>query len=131
MAAGISATEANALLASLLNGTAFTAYGPICIQLHVGAPGAAGTANIAGETLRVTTGSSPFAAPSGGVTTNNNAVTWTSVTTSETYTYVTFWSALTGGVFIGSGTITASPVTSGSNFTLAAGGVTVSIPVAS
>lgn len=130
MAAGISPTVGNALLASILNATAFTAYGPTFVQLHVGAPGAAGTANVAGETLRVTTGSSPFAAPAGGITTNNNAITWTSVTTSETYTYITLWSTLTAGVFIASGTIIASPVSSGSNFILAAGGVTVSIPVA-
>src|ERR1019366_4178397 len=131
MAAGISATLGNALLASVLNAAAFTAYGPTFAQLHVGAPGAAGTANVAGESTRATTGSSPFAAPSGGSTTNNNAITWTSVTTSETYTYITLWSSSTGGVFIASGTITASPITVGSNFTLAAGGLTVSIPVAS
>lgn len=130
MAAGISATVGNALLASLLNDSAFTAYGPTWVQLHVGAPGAAGTANVAGESTRESTGSSPFATPSGGSTTNNNAITWTSVSTSETYTYVSIWSASTSGVFLASGTITASPIASGSNFTLAAGGVTVSIPVA-
>jgi hypothetical protein len=130
VAAGISATVANALLASILNGTAFTAYGPLFVQLHVGSPGSAGTANIAGETLRVTTGSSPFSAPAGGSTTSANAVAWTGVSTTETYTYVTFWSALTGGVFIASGTITSTAVTAGGNFTIPAGDIAVAIPCA-
>ena len=131
MAAGISATVGDALLASILNDTAFTAYGPTYVQLHVGAPGSAGTANIAGESTRVTTGTTPFASPSGGSTTNNNAINWTSVSTSETYTYVTLWSALTSGTFIASGTITASAVSVGDNFSIPIGDMTVSLPVAS
>jgi len=129
MAAGISATVGDALLASILNSTAFTAYGPAYVQLHTGAPGAAGTANIAGETTRESAGT--FAAPSGGSTTNNAAINWTSVSTSETYTYITLWSAASSGTFIASGTITASAVTSGDNFSIPIGDATVSIPVAS
>ena len=52
MADGASSTVVNAFLASLLNGTAFTNYGTLYCQLHVGAPGSAGTSNVAGESTR-------------------------------------------------------------------------------
>ena len=129
MADGVSSTVGNALLASILNATAFTTYGPAYVQLHVGAPGAAGTTNIAGETTRESAGT--FAAPSGGSTTNLAAINWTSVSTSETYTNVSPWSAATSGTFITSGTITASAVTAGDNFSIPISDCVVSIPVAS
>ena len=129
MADGASSTVVNAFLASLLNGSAFTAYGTLYCQLHVGAPGAAGTSNIAGENTRQAAGT--FTAPSGGSSTNNAAVTWTSVTTAETYNNVTLWSASSGGTFIASGTITASAVNIGDTFTIPIGDITVSMPVAS
>jgi hypothetical protein len=128
MADGISSTVGDALLASILNDTAFTAYGPVYVQLHVGAPGAAGTANIAGETTRESAGT--FATPSGGSTTNSAAINWTSVSTSETYTNITLWSAATSGTFVASGTITASAVTVGDNFSIPIGDATVSVTVA-
>ena len=52
MAAGASATVVDAFLASILNDVAFTLYGPVYVQLHTGAPGANGTANVAGESTR-------------------------------------------------------------------------------
>ena len=131
MADGASSTIVNALLASVLNDTAFTAYGPVYIQLHTGAPGAAGTSNIAGESTRVSAGSnSAFTAPSGGSCTNSNAITWLVVTTAETYTHVSIWSALTSGVFIASGSITANAVAIGDTFTIPIGDLTVSMPIA-
>ena len=131
MAVGVSATVGNAFLASILNDTAFTAYGPLYVQLHTGAPGPNGTANVAGESTRESSGSSPFAAPSGGTTTSNNAVTWTDVSTDETYTDVSLWSLATSGVFVASGTITANAVETGDTFTIPAGDITVSIAIAS
>jgi hypothetical protein len=99
------------------------------VQLHTGNPGAAGTANIAGESTREqATGTFTI---SGGSTTNPNAVNWTSVSTAETYTDVTLWSAPTGGVFLGSGTITANAVAIGDNFSIPIGDMTISMPVAS
>lgn len=129
MADGAAAGIVDAFLAAILNGTAFTAYGGLYAQLHVGAPGAAGTANIAGETTREPSGA--FAAPSGGASSNLAAITWTSVSTSETYTNVTFWSAATGGTFIASGTITATAIIAGNTFTIPAGDAAVSMPTAS
>lgn len=129
MADGASSAVVNAFLASLLNGTAFTNYGTLYVQLHTGAPGAAGTSNVAGESTRQAAGT--FTSPSGGSSTNNAAVTWTSVTTAETYTHVSLWSASTSGTFIASGSITANAVSIGDTFTIPISDITVSMPVAS
>lgn len=131
MSDGASATVVNALLASILNDAAFTAFGPVFVQLHTGAPGAAGTSNVAGESTRQSAGAnSAFAAPSAGSTTNSNAINWTSVTTAETYTHVSIWSALNAGTFLASGSITANAVGVGDNFSIPVGDMTVSMPVA-
>lgn len=129
MTTGASSTLVDAFLASILNGTAFTPYTGPYVQLHVGDPGAAGTANPAGETTREqATGTFVIAA---GATTNPAAIAWSSVTTAETYTYISLWSAASGGTFLASGTITANPVAVGDNFTIPVGDATISMPVAS
>jgi hypothetical protein len=129
VADNVSSGVANSILALILNGTAFSGFATPYVQLHVGAPGAAGTTNVAGNNTRQATGA--FAAPSGGSTTNNAAINWTSVSTSETYNNVSLWSAVTAGTFICSGTISASALTAGQNFQIPAAGMTVSLPVAS
>jgi hypothetical protein len=129
MADNISPGAANSVLALLLNGTAFSGFATPYVQLHTGAPGAAGTTSIAGNNTRQPTGA--FATPSGGSTTNNAAINWTSVSTSETYSHVSLWSASTAGTFICSGAISASAITAGQNFQIPAAGMTVSLPVAS
>jgi hypothetical protein len=129
MADGIASGPANSVLALLFNGTAFAGFATPFAQLHVGSPGAAGTTNPAGNTVRQATGA--IATPVGGSATNVAAINWTSVSTSETYSHVSIWSAASGGTFIASGTITAAAVVAGNNFQIAIGGMTVSIPVAS
>jgi len=129
MADGASSTVVNAFLASLVNGTSFTNYGTLYVQLHVGAPGSAGTSNPAGNTTRQAAGT--FTAPSGGSSTNNAAVTWAGVGTAETYSHISLWSLASGGVFIASGSITANAVSIGDTFTIPIGDITVSMPVAS
>jgi hypothetical protein len=132
MPPGIAAGTANSVLALMLNGTVWAGYSVIYAQLHIGQPGAAGTANIAGESLRVSCGGAPaFAAPSSGQTLNNNVITWNSVTASETYAFCSLWTALTAGVFIASGTVTAAPIVVGNNFSIPVGGLAVSLPLAS
>jgi hypothetical protein len=128
MADGASSTVVNAFLASLLNGTAFTNYGTTFVQLHTGAPGAAGTTTIAGNNTRQASGT--FTAPSGGSSTNNAAITWTNVNTAETYSHVSIWSLVSGGTFLASGSITANPVAIGDTFTIPINDITVSMPVA-
>jgi len=129
MADNISAGVANSVLNALVNGVSFAGFSATYALLHVGAPGAAGTSNIAGNNVRQAAG--VFAAPAGGSTTNSGAINWTSVSTSETYSHVSLWSASSGGTFIASGSITAGAILAGQNFTIPAGGLSVTLPVAS
>lgn len=129
MADNIAAGPANSVLGLLLNGTAFAGYSTPYVQLHTGAPGSAGSANVAGNATRQAAGA--FATPAGGSTSNSAAVNWTSVSTSETYTHCSLWSAGSGGTFICSGSISAGSITAGQNFQIPAGGLSVSLPVAS
>lgn len=121
MATSWSATAGNAALTSLTGTYSW-------VQLHVGAPGAAGTSNPAVETTRkqVTWGTA-----SSGLISNTNALTWTNVAGSEDYTFFTVWTLSSAGVFGFSGTITANPVTAGDTFTIAIGDLDVSLVLAS
>jgi hypothetical protein len=129
MADGTAGGVADSLLGLMLNGTAYAGNTGTYVQMHVGLPGPNGTANVAGNTTRVAAGT--FARAAAGSWQNSAAINWTAVSTSETYTHATLWSAPSGGTFIQSGTIAASPITSGSNFQIAANGLTVGMPVAS
>lgn len=129
MAVAAAVAIVNAWLASILNGTAPTTYSAPYVQLHTGDPGTAGTSNVAGESAREqATGTWTV---SGGSATNPNAINWTSVTANETYTDISLWTAASGGTFIASGTITATAVSIGNNFSIPAGDLTVSMPTAS
>lgn len=97
-------------------------------KLHVGAPGAALTANPATETDRqeVTWGSA-----SGGERANSNELEWLSVAGTEDFSHITTHTAETAGTPGISGTLTANPVTAGDTFTIGVGDLTVSVPLAS
>jgi hypothetical protein len=129
MAVGFAVGTANSILNSLARATAWTPPAACYIQLHVGDPGAAGTANVAAETDRVqgTFGS----AASGGAISNTAALTWTAVAGAEDYTHYSAWSASTSGTFLFSGTVTANAVAIGDNFTIPIGDLDLAIPVAS
>lgn len=132
MPPGISTPVANSVLALMLNATAWAGYNTIFAQLHTGPPGPAGTLSVAAESTRVTCGTAPaFAVPANGQTLNNNVLLWTNVISAETYSFVTLWNALTAGVFIASGTITAQAISPGNNFSIPVGGLAISIPLAS
>lgn len=98
------------------------------MKLHIGAPGAAGTANPAANTTRKQV---TWNISSAGATTNSNAPTWTSVPSSETYTDCSFWSASSGGTFGFSGTVTNGAVSSGNDFDIPIGSLAVSTTLAS
>jgi hypothetical protein len=132
MPTGVSTPIANSILALMLNGTAWPGYSATWAQLHTASPGPAGTLAIAAESTRVTCGTAPaFAVPANGQTLNSNMILWSNVVANETYAFVTLWSALTGGVFIASGTITSQPIIIGNNFQIPAGGLAIALPVAS
>jgi hypothetical protein len=96
------------------------------VKLHLGDPGAAGTANPAVETTRkqVTFGS----AATGRAISNTAAVEWLNVSTTETYTWVSFWDASTAGNFLGRDDLSASAaVTAGDTFRIPIGDLDLSV----
>jgi hypothetical protein len=122
MAVGLSPTAAGQMLTTFKTNYTWA-------QLHVGDPGAVGTANVAAETdrIQVTWTSS--------VTTqamaNTNLLEWLTVAGSEDYTHISLWTASTAGTFGASGTVTANAVTTGDTFQIPIGDLDVTLPVAS
>jgi hypothetical protein len=129
MAVGLASATAQSLLNALFNQTNYTAPTALHIQLHVGDPGSAGTANVATETDRQDITSS-FSTASGGTVTNDVAISWTTVAGSEDYTHYSVWSASTNGTFYWSGVITANAVTAGDTFTIPVGDLDGTMSVA-
>lgn len=123
MADGLSTTVANAALTSIVGTNAAD------VQLHTGAPGAAGTANVSSTTTRqsVTWGS-----PSAGSVAASNQPAWTSWagTNGEVDTDISFWSAPTSGTF-GMSMQLSAPVTMNTGDSLTLTSITVTIPTAS
>lgn len=133
MALGLSAANANAFLNWLCRATAMpTAPAGFFMKLHIGDPGAAGTANVAGNDTRkaVTFGS----VAAGGLISNTVAVTWAvgDVDTAEDYSHYSIWDTVgpAGGVFQGSGLMTANAVLVGNEFVIPVGDVDLSFLVA-
>jgi len=57
-------------------------------------------------------------------------MTWTAVSTSETYSHFSVWDASSGGNFQVSGTVTASAIASGNDFEVGIGDLVVNVPIA-
>ncbi len=127
MAVGMSTATANSILNAIGNATAYSLTN-VYVKLHIGDPGAAGTANAATETTRKVVS---FGAASGGSMTNDAAITWTSITGSQDATHFSLWDDVSAGNFVGSGTITANAYTAGDTYNVAAGALTLSLTVAS
>src|SRR5688500_5584885 len=121
MPTGWSSTAGNAALTTLIGTYTW-------VQLHVGDPGAAGTANVATEADRVQVDWGTVAA---GAVANDAAVEWTNVAGTEDYTHFTVWSLAAAGVFGFSGTVTANAVTTGDTFSIPIGDLDVSLTLAS
>lgn len=121
----LSDTVKNSLLDALCRNVSYQNAAVWC-KLHIGAPGAAGTANPAGETTRqqATFGS---AAASRAIS-NTALIEWANVSTTETITHVSLWSASSGGTFLGSDALPSGiAVTATDNLRIAIGDVDVSI----
>jgi hypothetical protein len=115
----------NAILDAFARNVSY-ANSAVWVKLHTGDPGAAGTNNAAAETTRkqATFGS----AASGGAISNTAALDWTNVSTTETYSHVSFWTASTAGTFLGSDDLAvAKAVTAGDNFSIPIGDLDLSI----
>jgi hypothetical protein len=127
MATGISDYLAGAWLDALGNNTSF-AVATVYVKLHVGDPGAAGTANAATETTRK---SASFGAASSGSLASDADITWTNIAGSQDATHFTAWDNISAGNFLFSGTVTANAYNAGDTFTIASGSLTVSLTLAS
>jgi hypothetical protein len=103
MTVGLAPATAAAIL-NIYRATNITAPAAIYMKLHIGDPGAAGTANSSAVTTR---NAITWNAPSGGSMTLL-AVSGYSMTTAETITHVSFWDSATVGTFWQSAALTAS-----------------------
>lgn len=93
---------------------AWTAPTTVYLKLHLGDPGEAGTANAAAETSRQ---SVAFNAAASGSIGSSATVTWTNVSTTETYTHWSMWDNSTAGNCLWTGALSASAaVTAGDTF---------------
>lgn len=91
----------------------------IFVKLHTGSPGGDGTGNAAVETNRK---QATFATPaSAGAISNTTAIEWTNVSTNETITYVSLWTASTAGTFLGHDQITSAALNTGDTFRIPVG----------
>lgn len=116
MPVGMSSFVAEGMLNAVFNGIAFSVT-EVWIQLHVGDPGASGTANPAVETDRQQLSCSSASGP----TISSDAVlTWASISGSEDPTHWSAWSSSAGGNFLGSGTITSAAYAAGNTFNIPA-----------
>ena len=127
MATGLSAYLCNSFLDALGNNTSY-AVAQVYVKLHVGDPGALGTANPATETTRKAVS---FGAASTGVLTSNDALTWTNIAGSQDANHFTCWDDITAGNFLFSGNLTSNPYDAGDTYEIASGNLTATLTVAS
>jgi hypothetical protein len=121
----IVAAEADKMIQALVGNATYTASAAFYVKLHIGDPGAAGTGNPAATTTRM---AATMAASSGGASTNSALVEWTSLANAETLTHVSFWTAVTGGSFLGNDQLSSpAAVGVGDTFRIPAGDLDVTI----
>jgi hypothetical protein len=108
------ASAAAAAILGVWRGTAYAGVTAYC-KLHIGDPGAAGTANASAVTTR---NAVTWNAPSAGQMTLSALAAY-SMTASETITHVSLWDSATAGNFLGSAALTvAKTVSNGDTLTL-------------
>ena len=127
MAPGLSAYLCNSWLDALANNTSY-AVAQVYVKLHVGDPGALGTANPATETTRK---SVSFGAASTGAIASDADISWTNIAGSQDATHFTSWDNVSAGNFLFSGTITGNAYTAGDTYTISSGNLSASLTVAS
>lgn len=86
----------------------------VYIKLHIGDPGEDAANNAAANTSRQ---SVAFSAASGGSMSSSATVTWTNVSTTETYSHISLWDNSTAGNPLWYGALSSSAaVTAGDTF---------------
>lgn len=95
------------LAASIVNNWLDTDFATVWNKLHVGDPGSAGTSNAAaGDTSRKQ--STMASASAGSKAQTGTAGPWTNVSTTETLSHGSIWTASSAGTFKGSYALTSS-----------------------
>lgn len=98
--------------------TAWTMPTTTYVKLHIGDPGEDCTANAAANTSRQ---SATWAAAATGSIATSATLSWTSVSTTETYSYWSLWDNSTAGNPLWSGALSSSAaVTAGDTFQITA-----------
>lgn len=120
-------TVRNSFLNALCRNTSY-ANAAVYVKLHSADPGTAGLNNVSANATRhqATFGS----VAGGGAIDNTIAIAWTSgeVTTSETYAWISLWTAASGGSFLGSAILTQSKtVNAGDTFSIPIGDLDLTI----
>jgi hypothetical protein len=112
MTVGVAVATANSLL-NVFRGVTMPGLS-LFMKVHVGDPGAAGTANPSATTTR---NAVTWAAASGGSMALSSIGTY-AMTTTETASHVSFWDAATSGTFLESAALSSGvPVINGSTLT--------------
>ena len=94
--------------------TSWTMPSTVYIKLHTGDAGEDGTSNAATNTSRQ---SASWAAASSGSIATNATISWTNVSTTETYSHWSMWDASTAGNCLWTGALSSSAaVTAGDTF---------------
>lgn len=94
--------------------TSWTMPTTLYVKLHTGDPGEDGTANAAANTSRQ---SAAWATASSGSIATSATISWTNVSTTETYSHWTLWDNATAGNCIWTGALsTSASVTAGDTF---------------
>ena len=129
MADGLSTAVADIALNAIVGTGTNQSNDANYVQLHTGAPGSAGTANVSNNTTREAV---TWNSASAGSVSASNEPEWTSwaATNGETDTDISFWSASTSGTF-GMSMQLSSSVTMDTGDSLTLTSISVSIPTAS
>jgi hypothetical protein len=118
--------ERNKMIDAYVGKTTYTANAAFYVKLHLGDPGAAGANNAAANTTRQAATFGNAAAT--GTISNTAAVEWTNVSNTETYSYVSFWTASTNGTFLGSDDLSSTAaVTAGDTFRIPIGDLDITV----
>ncbi len=102
MTVGLASATANSFL-NALRGTSYS-VAAVFVKLHIGDPGAAGTANPSALTTRNTL---TWSAASAGSMSLSALAAYT-MTATETITHISIWDASTAGNFLASGVLSVS-----------------------
>lgn len=118
--------ERNKMLNAFAGRSTYTANAAVFVKLHTGDPGGSGTSNAATETTRQAATFGTDAAS--GAISNTADIEWTNVSTTETYTWVSLWTASSGGTFLGSDDLSSSAaVTAGDTFRIPTGDLDLTV----